>query len=190
MTLSDRRKRSLRPILSGEVEFLVFILPLANIDEMARDSGGRGNSWRNKMRTRALAHPSFEITIARASAAFARLKPVGIHRQAHAATGFAPFEPCVNENFVEPFFFSLAFDDPAARNGKSLNAFSNFISFKDLSSSAEIFTATICARTNEDPVKLDANDRRSRLRSIYSNAAFAILRSSMLSNRRETVRRP
>ena len=55
------------------------------------------------MRPAAGSLASFEIAITGGSATFTRLEHIGIHRQAHTAARFPPFEARCSEDTVEPF---------------------------------------------------------------------------------------
>src|SRR5208282_634775 len=81
--------------------------PFADIDEMSFDRCRCGHHRADEVRAAALALASFEISIRRAGRAFAARQYVVVHADAHAATGVAPFESRVAENFVEAFFFGF-----------------------------------------------------------------------------------
>ena len=92
----------------------LFILPVANIDKVAGDGGGGGHGGRNQVGAAPLALPAFEVAIAGRGTALARRELVGIHGQAHAAAGLAPFEAGLAKDPVKPFALGLSFHLAAA----------------------------------------------------------------------------
>src|SRR4051812_2561709 len=92
-----------RPVcfVNGCMDVLsVLVIPLANIDKMPLDRGRCGHSRRDQVRAAPLALAAFEVAVAVRSTPLARLQLVGVHGQAHAASGFAPFEPRLFEDAV------------------------------------------------------------------------------------------
>src|SRR5712691_763744 len=81
------------------------LLEFAYIREMARNRGCRRHGRTHQMGASAAPLPSFEIAVGGRGAALARLQPVGIHRQAHRASRFAPFETGGEEDLVQAFGF-------------------------------------------------------------------------------------
>src|SRR5260370_25331848 len=82
----------------------------ADVHEVARDGGGGSHHRADEVRAAVFALATFEIAVAGAGAAFMRRQDVGIHADAHAAAGVAPFETTGPENLVEAFFFGFAFN--------------------------------------------------------------------------------
>ena len=80
---------------------------MANVDEMAFDCRGYCHRRRHEMGSAAGPLPPFEISIAGRGTALSGPKHVGIHRQAHTAASFPPFESGFFEQLVESFLFGL-----------------------------------------------------------------------------------
>src|SRR5690242_9324601 len=78
------------------------------------------HDWADKVRAAVLALAAFEIAIGGTRAALVRWQDVGVHADAHAAPGVAPFKTRLAEYFVEPLFFSLRFDAARTRHNQSL----------------------------------------------------------------------
>ena len=74
---------------------------------MPGDGGGGGHGRGDEVGAAAFALAAFEVAVAGAGAALARLQLVGIHRQAHRAARFAPFETSLFENSIESFLLRL-----------------------------------------------------------------------------------
>ena len=70
----------------------VLYFQVSDIDEMTLDGGRDGHGRRDEMGAAASSLTPFEVAVAGRGAALSRLKHVGIHRQAHTATGFPPLE--------------------------------------------------------------------------------------------------
>src|SRR6266852_8357501 len=83
--------------------------PVANISEVPGDRGRRGHHWTNQMGAAAAALAAFEIAVAGGGATLSRTQNIGVHAQAHRATGFAPLETGVLENSVETFLLGRVF---------------------------------------------------------------------------------
>ena len=90
------------------------VVPFAYVNEVPFHSGGRGHRWTDQVSSAAFALASFKVAVAGAGTAFTRSKLVWVHRQAHAAACLTPIEARLFEDLVEPFFFGLDFDLPAA----------------------------------------------------------------------------
>ena len=73
---------------------------------------------------------AFEISIAGRGAALSWLKYVGIHRQAHTAAGFPPFESRFFEQAVEPFLFRLLFHQTRTRHDHRLNGLRDMLALR------------------------------------------------------------
>ena len=68
------------------------------------DRSCRCHCRRYEMRSASAALAAFEVPVGCGSAALSRLQYIRVHRKAHTAACFAPFETCLDENFVKPFF--------------------------------------------------------------------------------------
>jgi len=82
----------------------------AYVYEMAGNGSGCSHDGADQVRAAVFALATFEIAVGGAGGALVRRKDVGVHANAHAATGVAPFESGFGENFVQTFFFSLGFN--------------------------------------------------------------------------------
>src|SRR4051812_38777261 len=91
---------------SGLLEF-----PVANVYEVALDSRRCRHHRTYQVSTAAPSLSSFKVAVAGGGATFSRLQDVGIHSQAHRASGFTPFESSFAKNFVQAFLFSNLFYD-------------------------------------------------------------------------------
>ncbi len=77
------------------------------VNKVARD-GCRGRHRRAyEVRASTLTLPPFKIPVGCRSATLAGLEAIGIHGQAHRATGLAPFEARSFENFIQPLTLCL-----------------------------------------------------------------------------------
>ena len=95
-------------------------VPLPNIHEMAGDSRRGSHRGTHQVRPAALALTTLEIPIGRACAALAGLQDVGVHAEAHAAAGLAPFKACLCENTVQAFFLGLNLPSTGSLHGRVL----------------------------------------------------------------------
>src|SRR5208337_3389223 len=91
-------------------------LPIPDIHEVAFDGGSGGHHGADQVSAAALALVSFEVSVRSAGAALAAGEHVGIHPDAHAATGIAPLESCRAENLIQTFLFRLSFHASGAGN--------------------------------------------------------------------------
>src|SRR5689334_11006310 len=67
--------------------------PLAHVDEVPGDRRRCGHLRAHQVRAPARALPALEVPVRGRGGALAGLEPVGVHGEAHRATGLAPFEP-------------------------------------------------------------------------------------------------
>src|SRR5215467_3296195 len=81
--------------------------PLAHVDEMPGDRRRSRHLRAHEVRPSASPLASFEIPVRSRSGTLARLQPVGVHREAHRATGLAPLEAGVAEHPVQPLLLGL-----------------------------------------------------------------------------------
>src|SRR5271168_1231086 len=79
----------------------------AHVDEVAGDGRGGSHDRAYEVRAAVFALASLEIAVAGAGAALVRRQHVGVHADAHAATGVAPLKTGFAEDFVQAFFFGL-----------------------------------------------------------------------------------
>ena len=101
---------------------------------------------------------AFEIAVRSGGAAFARSQLVGVHREAHAATGFAPLETGFIKNFVEPFGDGLAGDFLRAGHGERAHTGGNFFAFHKFCRLTQIGHPAVSAGANEDNIHRRADD--------------------------------
>src|SRR5271167_3915634 len=93
---------------------------VADVYEVAGDGGGGGHYGADEVGAAVAALAALEVAVAGAGAAFVGGQDVGIHADAHAATGVAPLETGGGENFVEAFFFGLGLDAAGAGDDQGL----------------------------------------------------------------------
>jgi hypothetical protein len=74
---------------------------------------------------------------------------IGIHRQAHRTSGFAPFESCFRKYFVQPLLLGKFLDFGRTGNHQRANSGLNLSSFGDSSRRAQIREPAIRARADE-----------------------------------------
>lgn len=117
------------------------------------------------MRAPALSLTPLKVTVRRRGGALPRRELIGIHSQAHRASGIAPFGSKGREDLIKSFGLGLeahpgrAWDDEHAHpNG--LGA-----SLDNGRSGAKVFNAAIGARAQEDRVDGDLSHGRSSLQS-------------------------
>src|SRR5579862_3981888 len=106
-------------------------LPFADVDEMPCNRRRRRHRGTHQMRTATLALTPLEVAIRGAGTSLSRLEHVGIHREAHAASRFAPLEAGFSENFVEPETFRLGLHFLRARHHHRMNSRCDFVTFDD-----------------------------------------------------------
>jgi len=126
---------------------------------VAGDGGGGGHYGADEVGAAVFTLAAFEVAVGGAGAAFVGRKDVGIHGDAHAAAGVAPFESRVAKNFVEAFFFGLGFD--AARAGDDqglLDVAREMLAGDEMRGGAKIVEAGIGAGADEDAVNGNVDD--------------------------------
>src|SRR5689334_7795728 len=72
----------------------------AHVDEMTSHCSGRGHRGTHEVRAAAGTLAAFEIAVRRGRATLAGFEPVVVHREAHRASGLAPFEARIAEDTV------------------------------------------------------------------------------------------
>src|ERR1700723_24304 len=98
---------------------------------MPCDRRCRRHPGTHQVRAPALALTPFEVAIRRAGASLTRLQHVGIHREAHAASRFAPLEARFGEDSVEAEALRFSFYLLRARHNHRVNSRSNFVTLDD-----------------------------------------------------------
>src|SRR5437016_479833 len=143
---------------------------------MAGNRGGCGHDRADEMRATVLALAAFEVAIAGAGATLVRRQDVGVHADAHAASGVAPLETGVAENFFEAFFFGLRLDTArAGDNQRLLDVFRHVLAGDKVRGGAEIVEARIGARADEHAVHGNIHDRRAGFQAHVFERAFSSL---------------
>ena len=84
---------------------------IPHIDEPASNRGRCCHRGRHEMRAALISLATLEIAVGGGGAALAGLQLVGVHAEAHGATGLAPFEAGGLEDFIEAFSFRLRLDE-------------------------------------------------------------------------------
>src|SRR5437016_2702595 len=103
---------------------------------------------------RALA--ALEVAVRGRGAALARLELVGVHAEAHRASGLAPLEARVAEDPVQPFLLGLRLHLSGARDDeRGANVRGDALAFDDRRGRAQVLDARIGARADEHLVELD-----------------------------------
>src|SRR5262249_44150577 len=83
----------------------VLVMPVAHVNKAAGNGSGSGHRRAYQVRAPARSLAPLEVAIAGGSAALAGLEPVGIHAQAHGASGLAPFKPGFSKDAMQAFLF-------------------------------------------------------------------------------------
>src|SRR5688572_24639163 len=111
----------------------LFVLPISNIHKMAGHCSGCGHGGGYQMSAAAATLATLEVPVARRRAALTRFKLVGIHCQAHAAAGFAPFETGFAKDLIEPLTFGLNLHLSASGHDHGLHMTRHAVPFDDRS---------------------------------------------------------
>src|SRR5438445_7523762 len=101
----------------------------------------------------ATALAAFEIAVAGRSTAFAIGEYVVVHREAHRASGVAPFETGVDENLCQSLFLGLLFDLHRTGNDHRPDIAADVIAAGDACRFAEVLDTRI--RTRSDKRDID-----------------------------------
>src|ERR1700761_4152135 len=121
---------------------------------------------------------TFEITIRRGRATFARIQPVGVHGETHRATRFTPFETGIGKDLVEAFTFRLRLHETRTRHYHGQTDVRRHAAAQllhDVSRGANVFNARVGARPDEDFIRLDRLDRRVRFeRHVFQRALHGV----------------
>src|SRR5688572_30210389 len=84
------------------------LVPAPDVDEVSGDRRGGGHGRRAEMRAPALALTPLEVAVRRRGTALAGAEDVGVHAQAHGASGLSPLEAGLFEHAVEALLLGLA----------------------------------------------------------------------------------
>ena len=107
------------------------------------------------MRATAGALAPLEVAVGRRGASFARAQLVGVHRQAHRATGTTPLGTSGGEDFVQSFTFRLLGDGNRAGHDQHLHVVSDTTAAQDVGDDAQVFDAAVGAGADENGVDSD-----------------------------------
>src|ERR1017187_2610915 len=156
----------LRPAGGGRTPAPTSLLksPVPYIRKMPFNRCGCRHRGTDQMRPSPAALPAFEISIAGRSAALARLKDVGIHAEAHRAARFKPLKTGIDENAVQPFLLSGVLDGLRTGDNHRPHFRIYVAALGPPRRRAQVFDARIGAGSDEDSVRRNLLDRRSRLK--------------------------
>src|SRR5262249_43927361 len=99
------------------------------------------------MRAAIAALAAFKIAVGGAGTALVRRQDIGVHPDAHAAAGVAPFESSLGKDFVEALFFRGGFDPAGAWDDKGLlDVLRDVLAGDELGGGAQIIESGIGAR--------------------------------------------
>ena len=135
--------------------------------------GGHGGAHQVGASTGALA--AFEVAVASAGAALARLQAVGVHGQAHGAAGFAPFEARGHKNLVQAFALGLLLDEARAGHHHGQLHIAGHLAAQVLHHGggfAHVFDAAIGATADEHLVDGDVVDGLAGLQAHVGERAL------------------
>ena len=123
-----------------------------------------------------IALASLEVAVRGGGAAFARLKAVGIHRQAHGAARLAPFEAGLDKDFVEPLLLGLLFHQAGAGNHQRLfHRRGHLAAFGYGCGLTQVLDARVGAGTDEYHIHRDIGDRHPGIQPhVLQRAAHAV----------------
>src|SRR4051794_37513289 len=93
---------------------------------------------------------AFEVAVRGRGATLAGLELVGIHGEAHGASGLAPVEAGFPEDDVEPFLFRLFLDEAGAGDDQRLDAVRDLAALGDGGGGAQILDPAVGAGSDED----------------------------------------
>src|SRR3954453_18056835 len=106
--------------------------------EGSGDGGGGRDQRRHQVRATALALPALEVAVRRGGAALSGLELVGVHAQAHRATGPAPLTTGLFEHDVETFILGLEPHAHRARYDEQPGVLGDLAALDHLGGGAEV----------------------------------------------------
>src|SRR5437762_13971229 len=133
---------------------------------MAFDRRGCGHRGADEVRAAPGALTAFKISIRRGGAALARLKPVGVHREAHRAARLAPLEASGLEYLIQAFAFGLLLHEAGTRHDHrepDVRCDLAAEASHDRRRFAHVFDSRVGARADEHLVDHYVGDRLVRL---------------------------
>ena len=83
---------------------------MTHVDDVSRHGGSGSHRWAHQVGAASSSLPPFQITVAGGGAALAGVQAIGIHAQAHGASGLTPLKTRFGENPVQTLAFSRMFD--------------------------------------------------------------------------------
>ena len=107
------------------------IIPLADIHEFSGHGGGGRHLRIHQVGTSAFSLPALKISVGCRGTALLRPQLIGVHPQAHAASGIAPFCAGCFEYPIQSFGLGLQADLVRARNHQQLNVVGLFAAVQD-----------------------------------------------------------
>ena len=157
---------------------------------MAGDGGGGGHGRADQVGAAARPLTALEVAVAGAGRALAGPELVGVHGQAHAASGLPPFGAGLEEDAVQAFRLGLVPDSLAAGHDQGLHAGGRLSSLEDPGRRPQVFDPAVGARADEDDVDRDRADRRAGLEPHVLQSAAGRRRVRRTGPRRDRERRP
>jgi len=133
-------------------------VPYPNIDKVAGDRRRRRHRGGHEMGAALKTLAAFKVAVRGRGAALARRQPIGIHRQAHRAAGFAPLEPRGEKNRVETLGFRLLLDEARTRHDHAVDGPGDVLARDHLGGGAQILDPSIGAGADKNPIDLNIRD--------------------------------
>ena len=129
---------------------------LANVGELADNSGSGGHGRGHQMGTTLSTLATLEVTVRGTGTALLRRENVWVHTETHGATGLTPFKACIFEDLVEAFTLSLLLDQARSRDDHStLDVLGNLLALNNLGRGPQILDTSVGARSDENLVHGD-----------------------------------
>ena len=95
---------------------------------------------------------SLEVPVGGGRAAFAGGELVGVHREAHRASGLAPLESGSDEHLVEPLRFRLVLHTARPGHNERTDTWRDLVTREHSRCGSKVLDARVGARTDEDGV--------------------------------------
>ncbi|BBG29876.1 diguanylate cyclase/phosphodiesterase with PAS/PAC and GAF sensor [Zymobacter palmae] len=150
-----------------------FRVEITDIDKMARNRCCRCHGRADEVRTTAVSLTSFEVAVGRRGTVLTVAQLVGVHRQAHGATRFTPFKPCLDQNTIKTFLLSLFLDQPRPRHHhRQLDGRCNMATFRNARGFTDVFDTTVGARTDKHFVYRDIRNFLIRFKAHVFKRTF------------------
>lgn len=146
----------------------------SNIGQLTDNGSSRSHGRGHQMCPAVGTLTALKVAVGGTSASLTGRQDIGVHTQAHGATGLSPLEASIDEDLVEALGLSLTLDQTGTRNNHgTLDVGRNLLALDNVGGRAQVLNTGVGARTDEDLVNLNVLHAGTSLETHVLEGALA-----------------